>query len=121
MRRSRGCTCTEYRPASDACAAKAALAVASLVGEEAARGLSANVVSRLKRVWGEEYQQWCRRPLEDDWVYVWADGPIGVHLDSALRLSNEPGPPQRPCPSTALSVELSRRWWFPVVRRTPKA
>ena len=49
-------------------------AVAALVGEEAARGLSANVVSRLKRVWDEEYQQWCRRPLEDDWVYVWADG-----------------------------------------------
>ena len=31
-------------------------AVASLVGEEAARGLSANVVSRLKRVWDEEYR-----------------------------------------------------------------
>ena len=49
-------------------------AVAALVGEEAARGLSANVVSRLKRVWDEEYGDWCRRDLSDDWVYVWADG-----------------------------------------------
>ena len=49
-------------------------AVAALVGEEAARGLSANVVSRLKRVWDEEYRDWCRRDLSDDWVYVWADG-----------------------------------------------
>lgn len=32
-------------------------AVAALVGEEAARGLSANVVSRLKRVWDEEYRE----------------------------------------------------------------
>ena len=40
----------------------------------AARGLSANVVSRLKRVWGEEYREWCRRPLDDEWVYLWADG-----------------------------------------------
>ena len=32
-------------------------AVAALVGEEAARGLSANVVSRLKRSWDEEYRQ----------------------------------------------------------------
>ena len=49
-------------------------AVAALVGEQAARGLSANVVSRLKRSWDEEYRQWCRRRLDDDWVYLWADG-----------------------------------------------
>ena len=49
-------------------------AVAALVGEEAARGLSANVVSRLKRVWDEEYRSWCQRSLADDWVYVWVDG-----------------------------------------------
>ena len=49
-------------------------AVAALVGEEAARGLSANVVSRLKRVWDEEYREWCQRSLDDDWVYLWADG-----------------------------------------------
>ena len=49
-------------------------AVAALVGEEAAGGLSANVVSRLKRSWDEEYRQWCRRRLDDEWVYLWADG-----------------------------------------------
>ena len=41
-------------------------AVSALVGEEAACGLSANVVSRLKRVWDEEYRDWCRRDLADD-------------------------------------------------------
>ena len=49
-------------------------AVAALVGEQVARGLSANVVSRLKRSWDEEYRQWCRRRLDDEWVYLWADG-----------------------------------------------
>ena len=49
-------------------------AVAALVGEEAARGLSANVVGRLKRVWAEEYREWSGRSLDDHWVYLWADG-----------------------------------------------
>ena len=59
-------------------------AVAALVGEQAARGLSANVVSRLKRSWDEEYRQWCRRRLDDEWVYLWADG-----IYSALRGDRE--------------------------------
>ena len=59
-------------------------AVSALVGEEAARGLSANVVSRLKRSWDEEYRSWCRRSLADDWVYVWADG-----IHSGLRGAGE--------------------------------
>ena len=59
-------------------------AVAALVGEQAARGLSANVVSRLKRSWDGEYRQWCRRRLGDEWVSLWADG-----LYSALRGEGE--------------------------------
>ncbi len=59
-------------------------AVAALVGERAARGLSANVVSRLKRSWDQEYQQWRRRRLDDEWVYLWADG-----LYSGLRGEGE--------------------------------
>ena len=59
-------------------------AVSALVGEEAARGLSANVVSRLKRSWDEEYRSWCRHSLADDWVYVWADG-----IHSGLRGAGE--------------------------------
>ena len=59
-------------------------AVGALVGEQAARGLSANVVSRLKRSWDEEYRQWCRGRLDDDWVYLWADG-----IYSALRGDRE--------------------------------
>ena len=45
-----------------------------LVGEDA-KGLSANVVSRLKRKWQQEYEGWRQRRLDQDrWVYVWADG-----------------------------------------------
>ena len=59
-------------------------AVGALVGEQAARGLSANVVGRLKRSWDEEYRQWCRRRLDDEWVYLWVDG-----IYSALRAERE--------------------------------
>jgi len=45
-----------------------------LVGKEA-KGLSASTVSRLKRVWAEDYRAWCQKRLDRDrWVYVWADG-----------------------------------------------
>ena len=49
-------------------------ALQSLLGENA-KGLSANVVVRLKEQWGEEYDEWNRRDLSDKkYVYVWADG-----------------------------------------------
>ena len=45
-----------------------------LVGPPA-RGLSAPVVSRLKRIWSGEYDAWRKRRLDQDrWVYLWADG-----------------------------------------------
>ena len=45
-----------------------------LVGPEA-KGLSASTVSRLKRHWAQDYQQWREAPLDRDrWVYIWADG-----------------------------------------------
>lgn len=45
-----------------------------LVGPEA-RGLSASTVSRLKKNWAEDYQQWQDSRLDKDpWVYLWADG-----------------------------------------------
>ena len=45
-----------------------------LIGPDA-KGLSASTVSRLKQVWGQEYQSWCDEPLDKDrWVYIWADG-----------------------------------------------
>ena len=49
-------------------------ALQSLLGENA-KGLSANVVVRLKEQWGEECDEWNRRDLSDKrYVYVWADG-----------------------------------------------
>lgn len=45
-----------------------------LVGPDA-KGLSAPVVSRLKRAWETDYAAWCKRELgKDRWVYLWADG-----------------------------------------------
>jgi putative transposase len=49
-------------------------ALSVLLGDEA-KGLSANVVSRLKAHWAEEWQQWNRRNLSSArYVYWWADG-----------------------------------------------
>ena len=55
-----------------------------LVGSEA-KGLSASTVSRLKRVWAEDYRSWCQERLDRDrWVYVWADGVYsGLRAESA--------------------------------------
>jgi putative transposase len=62
-------------------------ALAALLGQEV-KGLSANVVGRLKAKWGEEYESWRRSDLcKDNWVYLWADG-----IYSALR-----GEDQRLC------------------------
>lgn len=48
-------------------------ALEALVDPEAL-GLSANVVSRLKRQWEGEYKDWCQRSIDDEWVYICADG-----------------------------------------------
>jgi putative transposase len=49
-------------------------ALQALLGENA-KGLSPNVIVRLKEQWCQEYEQWSRRDLSDkQYVYVWADG-----------------------------------------------
>ena len=49
-------------------------ALAALLGEQA-QGLSAATVSRLKRVWEDEYRVWRTRDLgRQRYVYVWVDG-----------------------------------------------
>jgi putative transposase len=49
-------------------------ALQALVGVRA-KGLSANVVVRLKEQWADEYAQWMKRDLSGKrYVYVWADG-----------------------------------------------
>ena len=48
-------------------------ALEALLGPDA-RGLSPSTVSRLKRVWRDQYEQWRTRSVEKDrWVYLWAD------------------------------------------------
>ena len=56
-------------------------ALQALVGEKA-KGLSANVVVRLKEQWSDEYDEWMKRDLSGkQYVYVWADG---IHVKVRL-------------------------------------
>jgi len=59
-------------------------ALEALVGPEA-KGLSANVIVRLKESWSREYDQWMQRDLTGKrYVYVWADGIYAnVRLEDA--------------------------------------
>ena len=56
-------------------------ALQALVGEQA-KGLSANVVVRLKEQWTVEFEEWSQRNLSgEQYVYVWADG---IHVNVRL-------------------------------------
>lgn len=56
-------------------------ALQALVGE-AAKGLSANVVVRLKEQWSQDYEEWSKRDLSTkQYVYVWVDG---IHVNVRL-------------------------------------
>ena len=61
-------------------------ALQALVGEKA-KGLSANVVVRLKEQWSTEYGEWMKRDLsEKQYVYLWADGiHVKVRLEDDAR------------------------------------
>ena len=43
-----------------------------LLGEQAP--LSVSTIVRLKKDWEGQYQAWKQRPLEQEYLYVWADG-----------------------------------------------
>jgi transposase-like protein len=56
-------------------------AIPVLLGADAA-GFSSSTIIRLTRVWQDEHEGWCKRPLTGkEYVYVWADGVyFGVRL-----------------------------------------
>ena len=59
-------------------------ALQALLGPEA-KGISANVIVRLKEQWSQEYDVWCRRDLSTKhYVYLWADG-----IHAKIRLEDE--------------------------------
>jgi putative transposase len=61
-------------------------ALSVLLGEDA-KGLSANVVSRLKAQWADEHAGWSRRDLSKSrYVYWWVDG-----IHTGLRSENSDG------------------------------
>ena len=57
-------------------------ALQTLLGEQA-KGLSPNVIVRLKEQWTAEYEEWSRRDLTGkQYVYLWADGIyVNVRLE----------------------------------------
>jgi transposase-like protein len=56
-------------------------ALQALVGEQA-KGLSPNVIVRLKEQWSQEYEDWMKRDLsQKQYVYIWADG---IHVNVRL-------------------------------------
>src|SRR4029077_1336589 len=56
-------------------------ALQTLLGEPA-KGLSPNVIVRLKEQWTAEYEQWSRRDLTGkQYVYLWVDG---IHVNVRL-------------------------------------
>jgi putative transposase len=56
-------------------------ALKALLGEQS-KGLSPNVVCRLKEQWADEYDQWMQRDLsQKQYVYLWADG---IHVNVRL-------------------------------------
>lgn len=48
-------------------------ALSGLLGEDAG-GLSASSISVLKKQWYEELAAWRQRPIDEHYVYLWADG-----------------------------------------------
>ena len=48
-------------------------AIQALLGTDAV-GFSPSTVSRLKEVWGQEFEDFCKRDLSDEYIYVWVDG-----------------------------------------------
>ena len=62
-------------------------ALRGLLGDGAP--LSASTISRLKEHWTEEFQAWREEPIEEQMVYVWADGiyvKAGLEKDKAAVL-----------------------------------
>jgi len=63
-------------------------AIPVLLGADAA-GFSPSTITRLTRVWQEEQEGWCKRPLEGkEYVYIWADGVyFGIRLGEDKQLA----------------------------------
>lgn len=56
-------------------------ALSTLLGEENIAGFSPTTVTRLLAIWQDEYKAWHKRPLSQQYVYIWADG---VHFNVRL-------------------------------------
>lgn len=61
-------------------------ALSGLLGDDAG-GLSASSISALKKQWYEELDAWRQRPIDEHYVYLWADGVnIKIRIGEDKRL-----------------------------------
>ena len=61
-------------------------ALSPIFGDDA-KNLSANVISRLKSGWYDEYEQWNKQSLSDkQYVYLWADG---IYLSARMETEKQ--------------------------------
>lgn len=51
----------------------------SVLFGEGVKGLSPSSIVSLKKSWQREFDEWKKRPLREDIVYIWADG-VNVHI-----------------------------------------
>jgi len=79
-----------------------------LWGEDAP--LSTSTIVRLKQQWEQEYLTWKKRPLDKEYLYVWADGiyPKGGPVDETLALLSVVGV-NRQGRKTLLAIEEGYR------------
>ena len=69
-------------------------ALQGLLGEDAG-GLSSSSISTLKKTWEKEFENWKRRDILEEYVYIWCDG-----VNVEIRL----GPDKRACLLVVIGV-----------------
>ncbi len=81
-----------------------------MLGKDA-RGLSKSSVASLKKQWLAELDAWLQQPIEDEFVYLWADG-VNVNV----RLSEDRNVRLKICfLDRALSFLYSSAHWLGIV------
>jgi len=67
--------------------------------------MSAGTVSRLKKVWAAECDEWCKRSLDNgQWVYGWVDGiHRGLRVEDAQTVAGS-------SPSQCVKIAGGKKW-----------
>lgn len=62
-------------------------ALEEMLGADATTGLSASSITSLKKIWEKEFEEWSRKPITNDYAYIWVDGVhVSIRLGEDKRL-----------------------------------